>query len=427
MLKIPTFVIGSLLVLTGLAGYLFQDLGLSIKLTGPLADDATFVLSDGEEKHELDFIPVPESAGENAWWIIHKLNEEHAGVASQGNYFANESSKPNDIKSFWYASSKGETLEGLLKESEKYKYAGSGEIISVDWTSIDVNRSTIRFVYNNAASNPGPVTLQSNNWTNVELNPPLKPNDKLTFKKSWTAFIPGIIGILLIFLAQAAEVIPKARKHIMHLAVLIGLLCFFIVAGKVGGAVNEMQWLKAEPYGIVHASMLKSVSMLLSAGLLLIFVILCIISFVQARMQKTKHEKLESEKEMKKAVAEAKKKAHAKKQESSEDKDNESSKNDPKSKEDKNASDTKDDKGSDQNQGNRKPSDENSTEDKDDSKDDINPDKIDERLEKKREMKDGDSKKKDSKDTLDGKSKDSNENEKEDDSEKDESSKNSSS
>ena len=71
MLRIQTCIIGGLLVLTGAAGYLFQDLALSLKIKGPLADDAIFVLSDGKERHEMDFIPTTGSAGENVWWIVH--------------------------------------------------------------------------------------------------------------------------------------------------------------------------------------------------------------------------------------------------------------------------------------------------------------------------------------------------------------------
>jgi hypothetical protein len=441
MLRIQTFIIGGLLVLTGAAGYLFQDLALSLTIKGPLADDAIFVLSDGKERHEMDFIPTSGSAGENVWWIVHKLNEEHARDASQGNYVAEQTGRPEEAKSFWYASSRGATLKGMLQESENYNNAGSGEPIAIKWSSIDTNSSNLRIVYKKVGDNDGNVTLTSNNWTNAEYkNREVKPDEVLSFKKSWTAFIPGIIGLLLIALAQAGEKLPSARKHIMHVAVVLGFVCLLVVGKMIGGAVGEMFWLKDEPYGIIHASMLKSVSMLLSTGLLAIFVVLCVLSFIEARKEKAAQKKLEAEKEKKKAIAEAKKKASQKKHDSSEDKDKESSKNDPKSKEDKNASDTEEDEGSDQDQGNKKPSDKTSTEEKDDSKEDSHSTKKDERLEKKTEKKDEDSKEseaeekksedskeKDSQDAPDGKGKDSKENKKEDESEKGESSINSSS
>ena len=422
-----------MLVLTGAAGYFFQDLALSLKIKGPLADDAIFVLSDGKERHEMDFIPTTSSAGENVWWIVHKLNEEHARDASQGNYVAEQTGRPEEAKSFWYASSRGATLRGMLQESENYNNSGSSEPIAIQWNSIDVNSSNLRIVYKNVGENEGNVTLTSNNWTNVEYkNREVKPNEFLTFKKSWTAFIPGIIGLLLIALAQAGEKLPNARKHIMHLAVLLGFVCLLVVGKMIGGAVGEMFWLKEEPYGIIHASMLKSVSMLLSTGLLAIFVVLCVVSFIEARKEKAEQKKLEAEKE--------KKKASEKIQDSSEDKDKESSENDPNSKDDKKVSDTEENEGSDQDQVDKKPSDKISNEEKDDSKEDSHSAKKDERLEKKTEKNEENSKEseaeeiksensndKDSQGTPDVKGKDSKEKGEEDESEIDESSKNSSS
>lgn len=299
MLKIPTFIIGGILVLTGLIGYLVQDPGLTLKLKGPLASDATFTLSDGVDEHSMDFIPCPESAGENVWWIAHKLNEDHARVASQKNFATENGANENDLHSFWYASSRGETMKGLLLESERYNSAGSGENIHIDWTKIDIESSRLRIIYKNIAGNEGPVTLTSNNWENIDIEPLPQPGEALTFSKSWTAFIPGIIGLLLILLAQGAEMAPNARKHIMHVAVLVGLLGFIVSAGKIGSAVAEMNWLKGEPYGIIHASMLKPLSMLLTSGLLFIYVLLCIISFVNARKEMAANKKVEEEKKKK--------------------------------------------------------------------------------------------------------------------------------
>ena len=299
MLYVPTYVIGAFLILTGLLGYLIQDPGLSLKIKGPLASDAQFILSDGVEKHEMDFIPCPESAGENVWWIAHKLNEDHAGVASQKNFATENGANDNELRSFWYASSRGETMESFLLESQRYNNAGTGEKISIDWTKVDVNSSALRIIYKNAAGNPGPVSLTSNNWDNVDVDPALEPGDELSFSKSWTAFIPGIFGILLILLARGAETLPNARKHIMHVAVLIGLIGFAVSTKKIGSAVAEMNWLKNEPYGIVHASMLKPLSMLLTSGLLFIFVILCINSFISARKEKAAQAKLDEEKKKK--------------------------------------------------------------------------------------------------------------------------------
>ena len=347
MLRIQTFIIGGLLVLTGAAGYLFQDLALSLKIKGPLADDAIFVLSDGKERHEMDFIPTTGSAGENVWWIVHKLNEEHARDASQGNYVAEQTGRPEEAKSFWYASSRGATLKGMLQESENYNNAGSGEPIAINWSSIDANSSNLRIVYKKVGDNDGNVTLTSNNWTNAEYkNREVKPDEVLTFKKSWTAFIPGIIGLLLIALAQAGEKLPNARKHIMHLAVALGFVCLLVVGKMIGGAVGEMFWLKDEPYGIIHASMLKSVSMLLSTGLLAIFVVLCVLSFIEARKEKAAQEKLDAVKDKNKASAEVKKKAGEEKEEPSKEKKVENSEEEPKGNDQQADEENKDDEDS---------------------------------------------------------------------------------
>tara|TARA_B100000963_G_scaffold169988_1_gene147894 strand:+ start:2200 stop:3756 length:1557 start_codon:yes stop_codon:yes gene_type:complete len=347
MLRIQTFIIGGLLVLTGAAGYLFQDLALSLTIKGPLADDAIFVLSDGKERHEMDFIPTTGSAGENVWWIVHKLNEEHARDASQGNYVAEQTGRPEEAKSFWYASSRGATLKGMLQESENYNNAGSGEPIAINWSSIDANSSNLRIVYKKVGDNDGNVTLTSNNWTNAEFkNREVKPDEVLTFKKSWTAFIPGIIGLLLIALAQAGEKLPNARKHIMHLAVALGFVCLLVVGKMIGGAVGEMFWLKDEPYGIIHASMLKSVSMLLSTGLLAIFVVLCVLSFIEARKEKAAQEKLDAVKDKNKASAEVKKKAGEEKEEPSKEKKVENSEEEPKGNDQRTDEENKDDEDS---------------------------------------------------------------------------------
>jgi len=283
MLKIPSFILGGLLILTGLVGYLAQDSSLSIKISGPLASDAEFVLKDSEHSHTLDFIPCPDSAGENAWWIVHKLNDGHAKDTSADNYRLAQTGSDATPKSFWYASSSGDTLRGIFQESENYHNAGTENYEAIPWPEIDVEQAKVRFIYNNVGGTTEPVTLSSTNWENV-INAP-EDGESLTFGKSWTAFIPSIIGLILILCAVAADKAPNAKKHIMHVAVLIGLLGFFSVAGKVGTAFSEMSWWRGEPYQIIGASSLKPTTMLLTAGLLLIYVILCVVSFVAARKE----------------------------------------------------------------------------------------------------------------------------------------------
>ena len=321
MLKIPTFILGGLLILTGLAGYLFQDAGLSLKLTGPLADDAEFTLSDGNDSVVVDLgFPSSKSAGEYAFWMVHRLNQNHAKDRSQANYAVEQGSTAYETQSFWHASSKGDTQDALVLHAE------TGELGNLAET--DANRSTIRLVYKNFTGNTSPVTLTSTNWTNVESKVELKPGDSLEFYKSWTAFIPGIIGIILIALVQAAEIKPNAKKHIMHVAVLIGLIGFIMLAFRMlPSAMSEMNWLKGETYGIIHASSLKSTVMLASAGLLLVFVILCVVSFITARKEMAAQAKAEAEK--KKKVLD---KVKSKNEDAEEDKDSDKDDEDKKEK-----------------------------------------------------------------------------------------------
>ncbi len=281
------------MILTGLAGYLFQDIGLSLKLTGPIADDAEFTLSDGNDSVSVDLgFPSSKSAGEYAFWIVHRLNQNHAKDRSQANYAVDQGSTAYETQSFWHASSKGDTQEALVVHAE------TGELGNLAET--DANRSTVRLVYKNFTGNTSPVTLTSTNWTNIESKTELKPGDSLQFSKSWTAFIPGIIGIILIALVQGAEMKPNAKKHIMHVAVLIGLVGFIMLAFRMlPGAISEMNWLKGETYGIIHASSLKATTMLASAGLLLVFVILCVVSFITARKEMAAQAKAEAEKKKK--------------------------------------------------------------------------------------------------------------------------------
>ena len=308
MLKIPTFVLGGLLILTGLLGYLLQDPSLSIKIKGSLDENANLTLSDGNQTQSIDlgFVSGKESAGDQAKEIISRFYGEGDSImgeppgpatkaAQTNNAIEHYGKGPDGIKSFWFASSRGDTLEKLIQETENDINIGKADYtkIPVDWNEVDTNSSTIKFVYINAAGNKGPATLKISNWKNIDLDNPPK-SGVLEFKKSLTAFIPSLIGLVLILLVLAAEAKPSARKHIMHVAVLLGLFGFIMVVKRIGPAVAEMTWLRGEPNGIMQASSLKPTTMLVSAGLLLIFVIVCVVSFIQARKEKVAQAKRDS-------------------------------------------------------------------------------------------------------------------------------------
>jgi hypothetical protein len=84
-----------------------------------------------------------------------------------------------------------------------------------------------------------------------------------------TALIPALVGVLMEPFAVLALIKPNLRMHAMHGAVTIGLLGF--IAG-VGGLIAR------RPSGIALYEMLALVAI---TG---IYVILCVMSFIRARM-----------------------------------------------------------------------------------------------------------------------------------------------
>lgn len=87
--------------------------------------------------------------------------------------------------------------------------------------------------------------------------------------KSFTAFIPAGFG-LLIALCGAIAIKEAARKHAMHVAALVGLL------GLLGGFGMGIRKVLSEPG-------LAAYSQLFLGVVCLIFLIVCIRSFIAAR------------------------------------------------------------------------------------------------------------------------------------------------
>ena len=89
-----------------------------------------------------------------------------------------------------------------------------------------------------------------------------------------TALIPAAFGAVLLVCGLVVEFAPKLRKHVMHLAALVGLL------GAVGGVMplqrNKMDFSKS-----------GTVAGLLMIILCALFVVLCIRSFVLARIARS--------------------------------------------------------------------------------------------------------------------------------------------
>ena len=86
--------------------YIALGLLLSIFAYGyfsyPIADDAEFTLSDGNDSVSVDLgFPSSKSAGEYAFWIVHRLNQNHAKDRSQANYAVDQGSTAYETQSFW--------------------------------------------------------------------------------------------------------------------------------------------------------------------------------------------------------------------------------------------------------------------------------------------------------------------------------------
>ena len=90
-------------------------------------------------------------------------------------------------------------------------------------------------------------------------------------KASLTAFIPAAFGLVMAILGLAANAKESLRKHLMHSAVVVGLLGFLVPAGRLASKFSELTFSAAV------------VSQLVMALLCLVFVILAIRSFVAAR------------------------------------------------------------------------------------------------------------------------------------------------
>jgi hypothetical protein len=97
-----------------------------------------------------------------------------------------------------------------------------------------------------------------------------------TGAQSVTALIPSFFGTLLLVCGVVAAVQPKARKHAMHVAAVVGLVA---TLGGLGMGLPKLGTLLAGTAERPVAILLQ-----LSMGVLAaIFLALCVNSFIQAR------------------------------------------------------------------------------------------------------------------------------------------------
>ena len=93
-------------------------------------------------------------------------------------------------------------------------------------------------------------------------------------KSSATSLIPAGIGAVLLLCGLIVEFKPSTRKHVMHLAAAVGLI----------GALGGIMPLTRGPFDLEKASVRSGLLMIILCGL---FVVLCIRSFVLARIARS--------------------------------------------------------------------------------------------------------------------------------------------
>jgi len=86
-----------------------------------------------------------------------------------------------------------------------------------------------------------------------------------------TALIPAAFGLLLVIFGFVAKSKENLRMHIMHAAVLVGLLGFIIPTWRLVSQASSVK---------VSLAVLSQAAMAL---ICLVFVILCVKSFIDAR------------------------------------------------------------------------------------------------------------------------------------------------
>lgn len=88
---------------------------------------------------------------------------------------------------------------------------------------------------------------------------------------SLTALIPAVFGLILMVLGHYAIAKEPWRKHLMHLAMLFGLLGFLLPAGRLFSRMSELT---------LSAAVVSQFAMSI---ICLVFVVLGVRSFIAAR------------------------------------------------------------------------------------------------------------------------------------------------
>ncbi len=106
----------------------------------------------------------------------------------------------------------------------------------------------------------------------------------VTGKVQPTALIPSYIGTLLLVLGVLAFN-PKLRKHVMHGAAMVAIIGF--LATISGGLTDLPKFLSGNMNDLPKPDA-ASISKLITNLLMLHFVVICVISFIEVRMARNK-------------------------------------------------------------------------------------------------------------------------------------------
>ena len=98
----------------------------------------------------------------------------------------------------------------------------------------------------------------------------------LTGRASMTAMIPAIPGVLFVLLGAMARN-PRLRMHAMHGAALLAALGLVMMIPM--GLIPLVKWAGGTPPARPAAVISRSIM----AGLMLVFLVLCVRSFIAAR------------------------------------------------------------------------------------------------------------------------------------------------
>lgn len=92
-----------------------------------------------------------------------------------------------------------------------------------------------------------------------------------------TALIPAIFGVLLIVFGALARSRENLRRHLMHAAVVVGLLGFLATVSSFFKIPALLAGTAERPAAVITQALM--------AVICLVFVILCVKSFIDARKQ----------------------------------------------------------------------------------------------------------------------------------------------